>query len=126
MEIKLNDALNTFSVIKDIIDNKKYNLSVTCQFRLLGLMKAFEPNIVNYETIRNQKIQEYGKSDSEGNISIPEEDVDAIKRFKKDISNLLNEFVIINTDVKIKADEIIGKEIDTTTLMLLYPFIEEG
>lgn len=125
MEIKLNDALNTFSVIKDIIDNKKYDLSVTCQFRLLGILKALEPNIVNFKTIRNQKIQEYGRSDDNGNISIPKEDTDAINNFSKDISNLLSEPVIINTDIKIKADEIIEKEIDTTTLMLLYPFIEE-
>lgn len=125
MEIKLNDALNTFSVIKDIIDNKKYDLSTTCQFRLLGIMKALEPNVVNFEIIRNQKIQEYGKSDGKGNISILEEDENAIERFKKDITNLLNESVIINTDIKIKADEIIEKEIDTTILMLLYPFIEE-
>lgn len=125
MEIKLNDALNIFSVIKDIIDNKKYDLSTTCQFRLLGIMKALEPNVVNFETIRNQKIQEYGKSDDEGNISIAKDDIDAINNFSKDISNLLNESVIVNTDKKIKADEIIEKEIDTTTLMLLYPFIEE-
>ena len=125
MEIKLNDALNTFSVIKDIIDNKKYDLSTTCQFRLLGIMKALEPNVVNFETIRNQKIQEYGKSDDKGNISIAKDDIDAISKFNKDISNLLNEPVIINTDIKIKADEIIKKGIDTTTLMLLYPFIKE-
>lgn len=125
MEINLNDALNTFSVIKDIIDNKKYDLSATCQFRLLGIMKALEPNVVNFETIRNQKIQEYGRSDDNGNISIPKEDMGAIGKFNKDISNLLNDSVVINTDIKIKADEIIGKEIDTATLMLLYPFIEE-
>lgn len=125
MKVKLNDALNTFSVIKDIIDNKKYDLSTTCQFRLLGIMKALEPNVVNFETIRNQKIQEYGKSDDEGNISIAQNDTDAISKFSKDISSLLNESVIINTDIKIKANEIIEKEIDATTLMLLYPFIEE-
>lgn len=125
MEIKLNDVLNTFSVIKDIIDNKKYNLSTTCQFRLLGIMKALEPNVVNFETIRNQKIQEYGNRDDEGNTSIAQDDTDAISKFSKDISNLLNESVNIDTNIKIKADEVIKKEIDTTTLMLLYPFIEE-
>lgn len=125
MKIKLNEALNTFTVIKDIIDNKKYDLSATCQFKLLGILKAIEPNVINFETIRNQKITEYGNRDDKGNTSIAQDDTDAISKFSKDISNLLSESVNIDTNIKIKADEVIGKEIDSSILMLLYPFIEE-
>ena len=125
MKVKLNDVVNLYISVRDIIDNKKHDLSPICQFRLLGILKSIESHVQNFEVIRNKKIIEYGKEDDEGNISIPPNDKENIKKFNIDMESVANDEVEINTNIKIKSTDILNKKINTTTLMLLYPFIEE-
>ena len=55
----VKDVLKYNRIIKAIIDNTT-DVNALVKFKLLGMLKQFEPTILNYETIRVEKINEYG------------------------------------------------------------------
>lgn len=123
MELKLGDIIKLNDILKRLIENKDLNLDPLFKFKILGIMKSLEPHIFNFETVRNDKIKEYGKEIDDGTISIDLEDKDSIKKFNKSLEPLINSNVAVNIQ-KIKAEDIFNKNLSSDWLVALYPIIE--
>lgn len=124
MELKLKDVLKANQALKIIIDNEELKLDPLLKFKLLGIMKTIEPHIENYEIIKNEKIMQYGKKIDGGQVYIPSEDKEAVKKFNKDMDKVTEADVEVNIS-KIKAQDIMIKGVSADILMALYPFLEE-
>ena len=128
MKIKLGNVLEINNVLKSIIDNSELKIDALFKFRLLGIMKNLEVPIANFNAIRDEKINEYGKEleDENGNksIGIDANDKDAITKFSKDINKVIDSEVDINIE-KLKAIDVFDKGLPTEYLVKLYPIIEE-
>ena len=124
MTIKLATVLQLNNLLKSIIDNTELKIDSLFKFRLLGIMKNIENPVNNFETIRNDKIREYGKEDEEGNIGISKEDVDALKKFTEDMDKIVDSDVEVNIQ-KLKADDVFDKGLPAEYLVGLYSIIEE-
>ena len=124
MTIKLATVLQLNNLLKSIIDNTELKIDSLFKFRLLGIMKNIENPVNNFETIRNDKIREYGKEDEEGNIGISKEDVDTLKKFTEDMDKIVDSDVEINIQ-KLKASDVFDKCLPADYLVGLYPIIEE-
>lgn len=138
--MKTRDILNYNDVIKNIIDNVT-EVSSLVKFKFLGMLKQFEPIVNNYEMIRNDLINKYGKPDSNGTIGIflpQKEDYESDEKFNsamkeyediiselnKELDKILNEEITIDVK-KIKAEDIMSVGIPADFLMVLYDLIEE-
>ena len=126
MEInfKLGEVLNLNQVLKAVIDDTESKIDALLKFKLLGIMKAIEPFVQNFEIIRNEKINEYGEKTEDGRASIPAENKEAIEKFNADIKKLINEEVAVNI-TKFKLSDIFDKGLKAEHLLGLYPIIEE-
>lgn len=126
MEIKLTlgEVLNLNHVLKLIIDDEKATIDSLFKFKLLGIMKSVETHVTNFETIRNEKVNEYGKPAEDGSISIPSEDKEAIQKFNDDLIKLINSEVSVHI-AKLKACDVFDKGVKAEYLIGLYPIIEE-
>lgn len=124
IKLKLNDVIEIDNTIKSIIDNKEVTINVLLKFRLLGILKSIEQHITNFEIIKNEKIVEYGKKNKDGMYKIDKNDVNAIEKFSKDISQILNSEVAFNIE-PFKPDEILDSELKAEYLMRLYPIIRK-
>ena len=124
IKLKLKDILKANQALKIIIDNEELKLDPLLKFKLLGIMKTIEPHIENYETIKNEKIMQYGKETDGGQVYIPSEDKEAVKKFNKDMDKVTEADVEVNIG-KIKAQDIMIKGVSADMLMALYPFLEE-
>ena len=124
MTIKLATVLQLNNLLKSIIDNTELKIDSLFKFRLLGIMKNIENPVNNFETIRNDKIREYGKEDEEGNIGISKEDVDTLKKFTEDMDKIVDSDVEINIQ-KLKASDVFDKGLPADYLVGLYSIIEE-
>ena len=122
--LKLGEVLNLNQSLKLIIDDTKAKIDPLFKFKLLGIMKAIESHVANFETIRNEKINEYGKENGDGSISIDKEDSKALKHFNEDILKIINSEVCVNIS-KLKAIDVFDKGVKAEYLMGLYPIIEE-
>lgn len=138
--MKVKEILNYNRIIKQIIDNEK-SVSALVKFKLLGLVKQFQPIVADYETIREEKISEYGTTNDQGIIGIftpKEEDFETkedfekamvqydetIKAFYADLDSILES----ESDIKIKkfkADEIMNTGLPSECLLAIYNLIEE-
>ena len=128
MKIKLGNVLEINNVLKQIIDNSELKIDALFKFRLLGIMKNLEVPIANFNVIRDEKINEYGKEteDENGNksIGIGVDDKDAIAKFSEDINKVIDSEVDINIE-RLKAIDVFDKGFPTEYLVKLYPIIEE-
>ncbi len=126
MEItmKLNEVLNLNRTLKTIIDDTDTKIDTLFKFKLLGIMKAIEGHVANFDIIRNEKIMEYGEKDDNGNIKISADDKDSIKKINDDLTAVLNSDVSINI-TKLKSGDIFNKGIKAEYLIGLYSIIEE-
>ena len=86
MKIKLKDILQINNILKAIIENSEIKIDPLFKFKLLGILKNIEIPIMNFETIRNEKIREYGKENEDGNIGISNDDTESIKKFSEEIN----------------------------------------
>lgn len=120
--LKLKDVLKLNNALKAIIDD--IDIDALLKFRLLGIMKEIESHVTNFNLICNEKIAEYGKKDDEGNITIPSEDKEAIRKFNEVMRKVTDSEVSIHV-IKIKSKEIFSKGIKSEYLMGLYPIMEE-
>lgn len=119
--MKLIDIVNKNQILKQIVETK--DIPVTFKFKVLGVMKAIEPFLVNLETIRNELINKYGETKEDGTISLARES-ENFPVFAKEYEELLNG----ETDYdmpKFKASEIMNIGIDTNLLLGMYDIIEE-
>ncbi len=124
IEMKLSDVLNLNQTLKTIIDDTNTKADALLKFKLLGIMKALENHVTNFDIIRNEKIREYGKENEDGNISISSDDKEAIKNLNNDLSSIINSDVSLNI-TKLKSGDVFNKGIKADYLMNLYPIIEE-
>ena len=124
MKIKLGNVLEINNVLKLIIDNTELKIDALFKFKLLGIMKSFEIPIANFETIRNEKIREYGKENEDGNFSISNDDKDAIEKFTKDLNKIIESDIEVNIQ-KLKPTDVFDKGLPADYLVRLYPIIEE-
>lgn len=128
MTIKLGDVLNLNRTLKRIIDNNDLDIDSLFKFRLLGIMKNIENEIMNYETIRTEKIYKYGKeiTDENGNknFGIPNEDRESMEKFTKDMNEVINSDVEVNIQ-KLKQTDVFDKGLPAEYLVGLYSIIEE-
>lgn len=128
MKIKLGDVLDLNITLKRIIDNNDLNIDSLFKFKLLGIMKNIENEIINYETIRTENIYKYGKeiTDENGNknFGIPNEDKESMEKFTKDMNELVNSDVEVNIQ-KLKATDVFDKGLPAEYLVGLYSIIEE-
>lgn len=126
MEIKLqlSEALNINRILKSIIDDTQTKVDALLKFKLLGIMKAIDPLVSNFDIIRNEKIIEYGEKTEDGNFQILEADKEGIENFNRDLTQVLNSEVTINVD-KLKAVDVFDKGINAEYLIKLYSIIEE-
>lgn len=126
MEIKLTlgEVLNLNHVLKLIIDDSELTIDSLFKFKLLGIMKSMETLVANFETIRNEKIKQYGKQAENGSVNIPPEDKEAIREFNDDLIELFNSEVTVNI-TKLKANDVFDKGVKAEYLIGLYPIIEE-
>ena len=98
MKIKLKDILQLNNILKAIIDNNELKIDPLFKFKLLGILKNIETPIMNFETIRNEKIMEYGTETKNGNVQIPKEDAEAIKKYNDSLFEVLDSDVAINVE----------------------------
>ena len=124
MKIKLSEVLNIKNLLKTIIDNNSIKIDPLFKFKLLGIMKSIESDVMNFETIRNEKIREYGKPDEEGNIRILTEDEESMKKFTDDMNSVVNSDVDVNFS-KLKPVDVFDKGLPAEYLVGLYSIIEE-
>lgn len=120
-KFKTGEILSLNQTLKMIIDDQEANVDALFKFRLLGIMKSIEGHVANFETIRNEKIVEFGKETEDGDIRVPK---DAIKKFNDSLTEVINSEVHINID-KLKASDVFNKGVRAEYLMGLYPIIEE-
>lgn len=122
-KIELLQIINVNEILKKLIDNKDLNINCISKFKLLGIMKALEPIIANFEFIKNEKIKEYGKEDDNGQVSInPEKEPEMFKKYQEEIEGLLSTFIEVDT---IKAADVIDKGIPADALVAFYDLISE-
>lgn len=124
MKIKLKDILQINNILKAIIENSEIKIDPLFKFKLLGILKNIEIPIMNFETIRNEKIREYGKENEDGNIGISNDDTESIKKFSEEMDNVINSDVEVNIQ-KLKATDVFDKGLPTEYLVGLYSIIEE-
>ena len=124
MKIKLKDILQINNILKAIIENSEIKIDPLFKFKLLGILKNIEIPIMNFETIRNEKIREYGKENEDGNIGISNDDTESIKKFSEEMDKVINSDVEVNIQ-KLKATDVFDKGLPTEYLVGLYPIIEE-
>lgn len=97
---------------------------VSFKFKLLTIAKELEPFVLNFQTIRNEKIKEYGTEGEDGTIAISIDDRDAIQKFSDDMNPLLNTDITVNM-TKLNATEAFNKGLSSEQLVDLYEIIEE-
>lgn len=123
-KLKLGEVLSINKTLKSIIDDNQTKVDTLFKFKLLGIMKSLEIHVTNFETIRNEKIMELGKETEDGNVQIPKEDADAIKKFNDSLIQVIESEVCVNID-KLKANDVFNKGVKSEYLIGLYPIIEE-
>ncbi len=124
IKMKLGEVLNLNQILKSIIDDNNTKTDALFKFKLLGIMKSLETHVVNFETIRNEKIMELGKETEDGNVQILKEDTETIEKFNDAIVQVINSEVTVNID-KLKPGDVFNKGVNAEHLVELYPIIEE-
>lgn len=136
----VNDVLNYDRIIRNIIDNVEEVNSLT-KFKFLGMLKQFEPIVLNFNTIQNDKIKKYGTQNAQGELGVFVPNIDdysneddyknAYSEFEatiEKISDELNEVLEseVNLDIKkFKSDDVIDVGIPSDYLVAIYDLIEE-
>lgn len=123
MQIKLHKVTKLNDVLKNIINNKDYKLDVVTKFQMLGILKEFETSLINIETIRNEKIMEYGKPNEEGNVFIDQTDTENMGKFIADMNVLMNSDVELDINL-LDAKTISDIGLSADELMVLYDIME--
>lgn len=138
--MKVKEVLNYNRIIKAIIDNAN-DVNSLVKFKLLGMLKQFEPIVANFETIRDEKIVKYGKTTEDGQTAIisPKKDdfendeefekaskeyEDIIKKFTSEMDEVLDSEIDIEIK-KFNYDDIMNAGVPSDYLVAIYALIEE-
>lgn len=136
-KMQTKTVLKLYQVVKAIIDNENIPVKPATKFQLLCTVKKFEPVVENYEKIRNELIQKYGKNEvkevtdengetkqeATGNIFIDEKDHDSFKQFQNEINSVIESTVDVDLK-KFKPEEIFNMGIPSDYLSGLFEMIE--
>lgn len=138
--MKVSEILDYNRAIKIIID-KSENINGLVKFRLLGMLKQFEPIVENFETVRNNKIVQYGTQKENGDVGIYEpirenfaDDKsfdEAVKKHEEDVKKFNNDIMeILNSEAdieikKFKYTDVIDAGLPADYLIAIYDLIEE-
>lgn len=138
--MKVSEILDYNRAIKIIID-KGENINGLVKFRLLGMLKQFEPIVENFETVRNNKIVQYGTQKENGDVGIYEpirenfaDDKsfdEAVKKHEEDVKKFNNDIMeILNSEAdieikKFKYTDVIDAGLPADYLIAIYDLIEE-
>ena len=125
MKFNLKSLIDMNKTLKSIIDNENILIKASTKFRILGILKALEPHMVNFEIIRNEKVKEYGEKDQDGNYAIAIENHAAMESFNNDMKALLNETVSIAMN-QILAEDIMVSGVTSSDLLCLDPILAGG
>ena len=123
MKIKLYAVTKLNDVIKNIINNKEYKIDIVTKFQMLGILKTFETSLMNIETIKHEKIMEYGTTTEEGNVFIDKNDAENMAKFIEDMNALMNSEVEIDIN-PLDAESISDIGLSADELMVLYDIME--
>lgn len=136
----VRQVLDYDQIIKEIIDNMK-EVDTIIRFRFLQMAHQFKPIVENFQTIRDEKIGQYGSAHENGQFGIIEPDKDsydnedeyksAYKEYEATVEKFRNELdEILESDAKIeietfKPEEIINSGLPTNYMLMLYDLIEQ-
>jgi len=136
----VNNILNYNTIIKNLIDNAS-DINSLVKFKLLGMLKQFEPVVQNFEAVREEQIKKFGKEDGNGGFGIiapVKDDFEDEKEFEKaqaefeetikKFSDALDEVLKSETEIKLKkfkVNDIMNAGLPADYLMALYDLIEE-
>lgn len=126
IKLKLRDLLKANYALENILDNhENEKIDALFKFKILGILKEFEKYVSNYNQIRNEKIQLYGKQDKNGDTIIPLEDTEAIQKFGNELNPILDSEVQINLQ-SLEPEDIFARNLHAKILIALYPIIKEN
>ena len=124
INLKVQEVLNINKVLKSIIDDNDIKINAVLKFRLLGIMRAIETHVTNFEIIKNEKIIEYGEESEDGVYQISKDKPDAIEKFSNNITQELESLVTVNINT-LKPDEVFNQGLASDYLLGIYPIIGE-
>jgi hypothetical protein len=107
----------------NFLKDENTELTAVFKFQLLGIVKGFESAVQNFETIRNEKIREYGEENDNGDFTINPEKKENFEKFQKEISSVLDTEITMSV-TKLKAEDVFKVITDPKALVILYPIIE--
>lgn len=138
--MQVKKVLDYNKIIKAIIDNEK-DIDALVKFRLLGMCKQFEPIVANFETVRDEKIMQYGTITEDGNTGIippnrenfdNDEDFEkAQKEFEKTVAKFTDDLdKVLDSEIQIeikkfKPEDIMDAGLPADYLLAIYDLIEE-
>lgn len=124
--MKLNYIITLNTIMENLINNVQ-GITPSLKFKFLGIMRELSPHVNNFETIRNDLVRKYGKTDEQGMIKVEKEDTKNFNKFNEEFDKFVSE-TDVDIDVnklKIKAADIFDKGVPANYLTLLYDLIEE-
>lgn len=124
--MKLNYIITLNTIMENLINNVQ-GITPSLKFKFLGIMRELSPHVNNFETIRNDLVRKYGKTDEQGMIKVEKEDTENFNKFNEEFDKFVSE-TDVDIDVnklKIKAADIFDKGVPANYLTLLYDLIEE-
>lgn len=124
IKLKLSEVLNINQSLKLIIDDTQTKIDPLFKFKLLGIMKAIEVHVANFDTIRNEKVNEYGEKTEDGHVQISKDDTESMRKFNDALLKVIESEVVINI-AKLKVKDVFDKGVRADYLIGLYPIIEE-
>ena len=138
--MQIGKILDYNNIIKKIID-RSTDVNSLVKFRLLGMLKQFEPIIDNFNQIRDEAIEKYGSPHPQGGYGIIQPNRDdfenendykkALEEYEKKYTQFtdeINEVLNSESDIQIKKfnyKDIIDAGISSDYLVVLYDLIEE-
>ena len=121
--LKLKELLKINNTLEQILnDNANPKIDSLFRFKILSILKNLEDYVINFHLIRNQKIQQYGHDDKEGNIFIRPDDKESIEKFNKDMLPILESNVELELHL-LEQEDVFLKDLDSRVLVAMYPLI---
>ena len=120
LTIKLSEAIESYQNLLKIANLK---CSAKTAFRFAKLLKELEPHIANFESVRNEKIKEYGDLIDDENQKYDFSDENKAK-LESEIKEMINDDINLSFD-KMIIDDFNGIEIEPSVLIGLMPLIQE-
>ncbi len=124
--MKLNYIITLNTIMENLINNVQ-GITPSLKFKFLGIMRELSPHINNFETIRNDLVRKYGKTDEQGMIKVEKDDTENFNNFNAEFDKFVSEtdVDIDMSKLKIKAVDVFDKGVPANYLTLLYDLIEE-